>query len=611
MGNVRPLACNWLLLDGARKILEEGSHTVNTINSLLQYIKETLDISGVSIRQTIPRPHSVRIMYEYVKNTPMQRINETITYTKAEWDFVVETYRKGYYIMDNKDGMDHLVGVDADSCPECVIQFPYFSEGIFAGTLDLIDFKQERSVEERDAKILEALKNLIFDELIFQDTENNKNNVSSEDGYRDYITNLSRYEDFVQKLDQLLPEYVSENNAVLIVYSDIHHFKLINESYGYRKGDELLRAFAKHLHDGEPFIDACRIYSDNFIVAYSVPKAFLNAARNKVELFHESLSQKLREYCPDNHIRICSGIYCIEDINTDISTAIAYANTARKQSKRQKGLHTVQFSPEMIQDMKWRSYINNELPRAINKHNLVVYYHPKISCDSNRLLGAEALIRWRQDDGSFIYPDQFIPEFESNGNIIKLDYYVYEEVFRYLNSRLENELPVVPISMNVSRTHLENDDILAYIQLLVNKYNVPAKFIEFELTENIYMNSYESARLFIKTCNSMGISVSMDDFGSGYSSLNMISDLDIDIIKIDKIFMRHANLSENDKIVLSSVIDMAKRLNMIVLCEGVETESQVDFLKEAGCDIIQGYYYARPMCQQEFDDFIMMDYMNS
>jgi EAL domain-containing protein (putative c-di-GMP-specific phosphodiesterase class I) len=165
--------------------------------------------------------------------------------------------------------------------------------------------------------------------------------------------------------------------------------------------------------------------------------------------------------------------------------------------------------------------------------------------------------------------------------------------------------------MNVSRTHLENDDILAYIQLLAQKYHVPAKFIEFELTENIYMNSFESAKSFIDTCHSMGISVSMDDFGSGYSSLNMISNLDIDIIKIDKIFMRHANLSENDQIVLSSVIEMAKRLNMIVLCEGVETESQVDFLKDAGCDIIQGYYYARPMCQEEFDDFIMMDYLNN
>lgn len=607
MGNISPLACSWLLMDGAKKILEEGDHTVNSINTLLRYIKDTLHISGVNIRQRIPRPYSLRIMYEYIKNSPICRINQTITYTQAEWKAAIEEYKKGYYIYDNEDGKEILPGVISQYYPASIIQFPYFSDEQFLGTLDLIDFEYHRVLEERDIAVLGALRDLIFEELIRLDSENN---TSVEEGYRDYITDLSRYENFVENLDQVLPEYISEDNAVLIACADIHHFKLINETYGYRKGDELLRTFARQLHSGEPFIDACRIYSDNFIVAYSIPKTSVSIARSKIENFHESLTHELRRCCPDNHICICSGIYTIEDTNTDISTAIAYANMARKQSKEQKGLHCVQFSPDMIQDMKWRSYLNNELPRAIENHDLVIYYHPKISCDSNRMLGAEALIRWKQEDGSFIYPDQFIPEFESNGNIIKLDYYVYEEVFRYLRDRLDRELPIVPISMNVSRTHLENDDILAYIQLLLNKYNIPAKFIEFELTENIYMNSYESVRIFIASCNSMGISVSMDDFGSGYSSLNMISDLNIDILKIDKIFMRHANLSENDKIVLTSVIDMAKQLNMIVLCEGVETENQVDFLKDAGCDIIQGYYYARPMCQSEFDDFIMMDYMN-
>lgn len=607
MGNISPLACSWLLMDGAKKILEEGDHTVNSINTLLRYIKDTLHISGVNIRQRIPRPYSLRIMYEYIKNSPICRINQTITYTQAEWKAAIEEYKKGYYIYDNEDGKEILPGVISQYYPASIIQFPYFSDEQFLGTLDLIDFEYHRVLEERDIAVLGALRDLIFEELIRLDSENN---TSVEEGYRDYITDLSRYENFVENLDQVLPEYISEDNAVLIVCADIHHFKLINETYGYRKGDELLRTFARQLHSGEPFIDACRIYSDNFIVAYSIPKTSVSIARSKIENFHESLTHELRRCCPDNHIRICSGIYTIEDTNTDISTAIAYANMARKQSKEQNGLHCVQFSSDMIQDMKWRSYLNNELPRAIENHDLVIYYHPKISCDSNRMLGAEALIRWKQEDGSFIYPDQFIPEFESNGNIIKLDYYVYEEVFRYLRDRLDRELPIVPISMNVSRTHLENDDILAYIQLLLNKYNIPAKFIEFELTENIYMNSYESVRIFIASCNSMGISVSMDDFGSGYSSLNMISDLNIDILKIDKIFMRHANLSENDKIILTSVIDMAKQLNMIVLCEGVETENQVDFLKDAGCDIIQGYYYARPMCQSEFDDFIMMDYMN-
>lgn len=608
MGNTFPLACSWPLLDGAKKILDEGDQAVNSINTLLHHIKENLHLSGVSIRQRIPRPYSLRIMYEHMKKSPVRRINQTITYTPEEWELAVHEYKKGYYIHSDDDDTDVLPGVIAQFVPATIVQIPYFEDGQFLGTLDLIDFQRHRRIEDKDITILSALCEAIFAELTRQDKENGSYTVDDE--LKDTITDLNRYENFVDNLDQILPNYVTDKEAVLIVCADIHHFKLINENYGYRKGDELLRTFAKQLNNGYPFIDACRIYSDNFIIAYSVPRTHIDQARLETENFHETLSKELRKCCPDNHIRICSGIYIIEDKNTDVSAAVAYANMARKQSKEEKGLHCIQFSPEMIQDMKWRSFLNNELPRAILNHNLIVYYHPKVSCDSNRLLGAEALIRWQLDDGTFIYPDQFIPEFEGNGNIIQLDYYVYEEVFRYLKSRLEQDLPVVPISMNVSRTHLENDDILAYIQLLVQKYDVPAKYIEFELTENIYMHSYESARNFIATCNSMGISVSMDDFGSGFSSLNMLSDLDIDILKIDKIFMRHDQLSDNDKIVLTSVINMAKQLNMIVLCEGVETESQVNFLKDAGCDIIQGYYYARPMCQEEFDEFIMTDYMN-
>lgn len=607
MGNTFPLACSWPLIDGAKKILQEGDQTVNSINNLLHYLKETLHLSGVSIRQRIPRPYSLRIMYEHMKNSPIRRINQTITYTPEDWAVALNEYKKGYYVHNDDDNTDILPGVVAEFLPATIIQFPHFSGEQFLGTLDLIDFQRHRRIEDKDITILSELSNVIFQELARLDKENT---VTPEEKFKDYITDLNRYENFVENLDQILPSYVTAKSAVLIVCADIHHFKLINENYGYRKGDELLRTFARQLNSGHPFIDACRIYSDNFIIAYSIPREYMDKARIETENFHSELSKELRKCCPDNHIRICSGIYIIEDTNTDVSTAIAYANMARKQSKEQKGRHCIQFSPDMIQNMKWRSFLNNELPKAILHHNLVVYYHPKVSCDSNRLLGAEALIRWQMDDGTFIYPDQFISEFESNGNIIQLDYFVYEEVFRYLKSRIEQDLPVVPISMNVSRSHLENDDILAYIQLLMQKYNVPSKFIEFELTENIYMNSYESARNFISTCNSMGISVSMDDFGSGFSSLNMLSDLDIDIIKIDKIFMRHADLSDNDKIVLTSVINMAKQLNMIVLCEGVETENQVEFLKDAGCDIIQGYYYARPMCQEEFDQFIMTDYLN-
>ena len=349
MGNTFPLACSWPLLDGARQILDEGDHTVNSIDALLHYLKETLHLSGVSIRQRIPRPYSLRIMYEHMKNSPIRRMNHTITYTPEEWETALNEYKKGYYIHSDDDNTDILPGVIAEFLPATIIQFPYFENNQFLGTLDFIDFQRHRRLEDKDVTILTELRDIIFQELARLDKENGS---YTEEGFRDYVTDLNRYENFVDNLDQMLPNYVTEKSAVLIVCADIHHFKLINENYGYRKGDEILRTFAKQLDSGHPFIDACRIYSDNFIIAYSIPRKYLDRARTDVENFHTQISKELRKCCPDDHIRICSGIYTIEDTNTDVSTAVAYANMARKQSKEQKGLHCVQFSPDMIQNMK-------------------------------------------------------------------------------------------------------------------------------------------------------------------------------------------------------------------------------------------------------------------
>ncbi|MBQ4462992.1 MAG: EAL domain-containing protein, partial [Eubacterium sp.] len=352
-------------------------------------------------------------------------------------------------------------------------------------------------------------------------------------------------------------------------------------------------------------IDACRFYSDNFIMAITCEHPDDTRVRTRIESDNQKNAAILQKVAGDAQIRFNSGVYIIRDPKMDAASAISYANTARKQAKVFKGIHCVIFTEKMIEEMRRSEELNNELPNAIKNHNLKVYYQPKISCDNEHVIGAEALIRWQKDDGAFIYPDQFIPEFESNGNIIQLDYFVYDEVFKFIRERLDSGKLVVPISMNVSRRHLENEDILFYIDHLFNKYDVPSEFIEFELTESIYIDNIEPALRFITRCNHRGIKVSMDDFGSGYSSLNLISEIPIDILKIDGVFMHRGKaLNHNDKVVLNNVIRMGKELKMVVLCEGVETREQVDFLKDAGCDVIQGYFFAKPMPESEFTEFI-------
>ena len=225
--------------------------------------------------------------------------------------------------------------------------------------------------------------------------------------------------------------------------------------------------------------------------------------------------------------------------------------------------------------------------------------------ETNRIEGAEALIRWCKEDGNIIYPNDFIPVFEKNKSVTLLDYYVYDEVCKYIRHRLDNNLPVVRISVNVSRVHLYSiDDIIDYIKGLLTRYDIPPEYLEFELTETSFTDKVDDTISLMQRLRKLGVKVSMDDFGSGYSSLNVLTKLPLDVLKLDKEFMRDFETDSEEKIVIPSLIDMAKKLNLDVVCEGVETDKQVEFLREVGCDYVQGFYYSKPIPQEEFDEML-------
>jgi len=244
--------------------------------------------------------------------------------------------------------------------------------------------------------------------------------------------------------------------------------------------------------------------------------------------------------------------------------------------------------------------IHQELANALENEYIKVYYQPKIEAGSTRVIGAEALVRWEKQDGAYMYPNDFIPELERSGRVIELDYFVYRKVFQKLRERLDEGKPVVPVSLNVSRAHMKNLAIYDYVKELFKKYKIPPHYIEFELTESMYVDDFETFRPMIDEFRAAGGRISMDDFGSGYSSLNLLTDLPIDTLKVDKVFLRHGELLENEKIILSCVIEMAKKLKLDVICEGVETKSQSQFLSRMGCDMFQGFLYSRPIPEEDF-----------
>lgn len=581
-----------------------SNETENAIAFILENLRESFNVSCVRIRERFIRPCSLRFTYESLSNSAKtRRVNEIITYEEDVWQGVMNKFSEGCYIYkaDGKQSAPQFVG-PVPNPPKCMIQVPMYSGSDFFGVLDLVDFENIWDWSKSEISALNVCANIICQYLIRLNLAFKESKRGNE---TDPLTGFMNFQTFTDRLDERFAEML-DNSPIAVIYTDIHHFRYVNETYGYRKGDELLKLVAQIMNEGaeeQGNVLLCHAHADNFITAAPVPEDTITDFDEFIYIMNEKISEYLQTSCPDIRIRMDTGICYIKDKSITAASAIANANLARKTAKKENMRRPLVFSDEMMEEIKYQEFLNNELPKAIKNHQLKVYYQPKINCSDDSLYGAEALVRWQRPDGTFIYPDKFIPVFEKNGNIVDVDFYVYREVFKYIRGRLDKKLPVFPISMNVSRIHFRTDRIIPYIEGLLKEYKIPTELVEFELTENIYMNNFSKADEFIKTCRDQGIHVSMDDFGSGYSSLNVISTLDIDTLKIDKIFLKNDELSENDKTVLESMIVMAKRLGMQVICEGVETESQTIFLKKANCDQIQGYYYGKPMDEASFNRF--------
>lgn len=423
---------------------------------------------------------------------------------------------------------------------------------------------------------------------------------------RSSLTGLDSYEVFLKKLQKAIENM--GDRRICIIYTDIKHFKYINDTYGYQVGDALLMDFTKEMIESSSnMICRSRVYSDNFVAAGYVDEEVTNEEfRGFIHQINLEREVRFREKYLNSRLQFCTGISIIDknSRSLDAETAVSNANLARKVAKELEEDCCVLFDNSMMEGIRREVEITSHVPRAITDHEFRVYYQPKIETQTLHLAGAEALVRWQKPDGSFIYPDQFIPIIEHSGQIVDVDYYVYREVFKFLSERIAAGKTVVPVSLNVSRVHLSKMSILEYVRGLFDEYKIPSELIEFELTESIYLDDTERALDLVDGLHNIGVKVSMDDFGSGYSSLNLLSRLPIDILKLDRVFFKDDTLQDNDKIIISCMVDMAKRLHIVSLCEGVETSEQSNYLKEIGCQIQQGYYFSKPIPQEQFEEFM-------
>lgn len=599
---------NYSITNFAFHLLNESADASAAINLLLYKLLNEYNLEAIYVNELNVGELSTVVTYESVREEKYSILGEISDFSYDALKAVAANHMAngGSLLYDMGPGKgDPGNGISEYSDVKSVLQV---AMRLFSKDRGCVNFVSAHEVDVWDAQTVSDLKsivNLLTVCLYYAGRANRAEMAARRTSDYDALTGLMKEEPFVEAAGRLIIEK-GETSQLAVVYYDISNFKFINETYGYMFGDNILKEMADFVSSKvNGIILSGRFYSDNILCLYEFPRTFADERIVEVVddinlLMSEALSHKFSL----GNVLVRTGIYVIPDNTADPLTSISNANMARKVAKNSKGERCVIFAPEMFEERKREMDYVQSLDAAIANEEFFVVMQPKVSGKTNSLVGAEALVRWKRPDGKIVTPNEFIPVFEKHGSIEKLDFYVYDKVLKYISERFKSGKKVVPISMNVSRSHLVSSEFVSDFRNLIDRYQVPTQFIELEITESIYLENMRDFNDKIMELRNLGIRISMDDFGSGYSSLNALNDLKIDLLKIDKVFMRDENLSKGDKTIIRFIIDMAKNLSMQVLCEGVETNEQRRFLNDVGCDYHQGFLYSKPVEISTFDRFI-------
>lgn len=413
--------------------------------------------------------------------------------------------------------------------------------------------------------------------------------------YEDPITKGKNLNYFTEKATRIIGE--NKNNAFLVVRFDILNFRYINEAYGHLRADELLTIVSLEGSKAFQGKELCaRMNADQFVLLLENHKQY----KKKLKEFIDNINIRAIESGIIFPIKLKCGIYQVRNDDRDINLMIDRANVARKSLIGNEAELFAVFSDKIINEMRKTDKIEADMEKALMDGEFKVFLQPKWNIEKDELYGAEALVRWIKPDGSMVYPDQFIPVFESNGFIEKLDFYMLTSVCRMIHNLQKAGMPIFPVSVNQSRRLWDNPKYVERVEEILKRYEIPSNMVELEVTETVFFGEQDKMVSIIQELKQREVLLSMDDFGSGYSSLNLLKDVPFDVLKIDREFFSESVTSQSSAWILQKIIEMAEGLDIKVLCEGVETKEQVALLAKLGCKYVQGYYYSKPLSMGEF-----------
>ena len=410
---------------------------------------------------------------------------------------------------------------------------------------------------------------------------------------------MFREPEFWIRAGQLVQGHVGNDTAFWFDL-DFVEFSFVNFHYGQIAGDEIITLVERMLPTVPEVV----------LVENIAPGQFLFLVLTKNPQTPEDLSSVLKDYenyllrearkkYPLANLRICCGIAPVNSMN--LIDAIDNAALARKQSRSTPGCPPVMFRQQMRERFLLRNQAELEYHMAMREKRFSHYLQPKVDLLTGQITGAEALARRMDADGKVIYPDSFIPVLEESGDVVALDFLIFDQVCSFMGKRLEEGLPVVCTSVNLSRLHLKNLEDAELLKEIADRYHVPPSLIEFEMTESILLDEFKTAQKFGKLLRSYGFTTSIDDFGSGYAGINIWQELSFRTLKLDRKFLTDEPMVKSrNSAIIPGIVEIAHRLGIDVICEGVERADQCRRLLALGCRYAQGFYFSPALAPEDF-----------
>lgn len=592
----------------AFEIFEKMNSFEAAMELLLELIGIRFQLDRITVVRTDIKTKTVSCQYRWTAKDVQPVLEQKAGFTKEDFLNLFNSYDEyGTCIVNrenigrySKEAQELLMQHNA----ETILYSSMYCEGRYVGAIAYTVCGQSRHWSRAKRRQVGELTKIISSNLAKRQTPNTFGLGSFSSNDYDHLTGLLSFARFREEVERIIVGGYADSYAM--VYSDFENFKYYNQSYGYAMGDRLLKDFANYIIgtlEQTENVFFTRVVSDQFLMFFpfdwTIPEV-----EKRVKALNDEFIRRQMIMRPECRLRIRTGIYRVTDECESASVAIDAANFARKQVRPHWSESVVIYDEVMGERQLQNSEMVNKMDEALAKGQFKVYLQPKFALADGSIIGAEALIRWQKEDGTILTPDVFIPLYEANGRITDLDFYVFEQVavFFARNKKLGRHL--YPVSVNASILHAVNEDTVRKYRAILDRYEVDPSLVEIELTETATVLEYENAKRLFRQLQDMGMRTAMDDFGAGYSILNMVIDIPVNTVKLDRVFISNCGNSEKGIYFLKQLIGMIKGMGYQVICEGVETMEQAEILKDAGCESGQGYLISRPIPIEEFEKIV-------